>query len=383
MTGARESFLNDLARGLTERKDNDLLRQPASMDGIDFHSNDYLGLARDAEVAALSIKDTQEMGAGGARLLAGHRRETQTLEDRFAKHVGRQASLLFSSGFSANVGIIPALVGEGDSIFSDALNHASLIDGMRLSKAEIHVFPHRDMDALRSLLRQASGNRRMIVTESLFSMDGHRAYLSKLAAVAEEEGALLLVDEAHATGVFGHQGAGLVAAAGLQDSVLLTLHTGGKAMGSAGALVAADQVVIDHLTNHCRSFIYSTAPQPVLVQSLSTALDILQNDPDRQLRLIEAIAHLSNGLAELGFSDHDEDSPILPLIVGAPDRALAISAALMETGFAARAVRPPTVPVNSARLRITAHADVGPAERSAFLESLQRILKRNPCTASS
>ncbi len=383
MTDARESFLNDLARGLTERENNNLLRRPASIDGIDFHSNDYLGLARDAAVAAQSFKDTQEMGAGGARLLAGHRRETQVLENRFARHVGRQASLLFSSGFSANVGVIPALVGEGDAIFSDALNHASLIDGMRLSKADVHVFPHRDIDALRGLLRQAPGNRRMIVTESLFSMDGHRASLSKLAALADDEGALLLVDEAHATGIFGHQGAGLVAAAGLQGSVLLTLHTGGKAMGSAGALVAADQVVIDHLTNHCRSFIYSTAPQPVLVQSLSAALDILQNEPNRQLQLTEAIVHLSNGLAELGFSAHDDDSPILPLIVGTPDRAIAISVALIEAGFAARAVRPPTVEVNSARLRITAHADVGLTERSAFLESLQRILKRNPCTASS
>lgn len=383
MSKAQDEFLNDLQRALQKRSQASMLRRPVATEGIDFHSNDYLGLARDPELARRAALDLKEMGAGGARLLSGHRTETSRLEQRFAQLAGREAALLFSSGYAANVAVIPALVGEGDVIFSDELNHASLIDGMRLSKAEVVVYPHRSLDALRSGLRNSESKRRLIITESLFSMDGHRADLAALASLAEEEGGLLMVDEAHATGIYGEGGAGLVAEAGVQDAVLLSVHTGGKALGSGGALVTADSVLVDHLTNHCRSFVYSTAPVPMMVQSLHVALDVLTNEPRRMARLHESIDHLSSGLEELGFHDHDQRSPIFPLILGTPERALAVSQLLQESGYAARAVRPPTVPTGTARLRITAHADINADQRTGFLETLNRILKDTACTASS
>lgn len=337
------------------------LRPPA---GLDLTSNDSLGLAghprlREAMRAALL---DEPAGAGGSRLLRGQRPGFARLERRLAAFCGREAALLFGSGWAANTGLLQALLGPDDLALSDAANHASLIDGLRLSGARRLVYPHQDLAAVAAGLRLPRRGRAFVVTESLFSMDGDLTPLRELAGLCAQAGALLIVDEAHATGVFG---AGRVAELGLREQVLCSVHTGGKALGSGGAWVAGPAELIDLLVQRARPFVFSTAPLPVLAAALEAALDLLRDEPGRPAELLRKSALLRAALAERGVPAGGE-AHILSLVVGANEAAMALQEQLAEAGFDARAVRPPTVPPGTARLRVSVRAPLPDAELLRF-----------------
>ena len=321
-------------------------------------SNNYLGLANHpalAEAAARVARD-QGVGAGASRLISGSLAIHDQLEARLARFKNTEAALLFPSGYHANIGAITTLVGKGDAVFSDALNHASIIDGCRLSGARVRVYPHADPDALRRLLRTTAARRRMIVTESIFSMDGDHAPLLDICALSEEHQAMTLVDEAHATGVFGDSGAGLVEALGLRDRVTVQVGTLGKALGCGGAFVAGRRELIALLVNRARSFIYTTALSPPIAAAAAAALEIVEREPERRRRLLDQAASLRARLQGLGFTIRAGDGPIIPVIAAASERASCWSAELLRTGVFVQAIRPPTVPAGTARLRVTVMA---------------------------
>lgn len=375
-----EEFRAALAEGLEARRAAGLLRVPSLPEGIDVCSNDYLGFASDPALArAVSEAVLRHgVGAGAARLLRGHRALFEETEAALARFSGRERALLFSTGYAANTGLVPASAGREDTVFSDALNHASLIDGIRLSHARRVVFPHQDLDALERELRKPRRGRAFILTESLFSMDGDLTDLAALCDLAERHGALPVVDEAHATGLFGERGSGRVEALGLGGRVLCTIHTGGKALGAAGAWVAGDRALISHLVNHARSFVFSTAPMPALPAALLTALERLAEDPAPVAELHRKAAALRARLRESGVDLLRSRSQILPVILGGNQRALAIAAALGGDGFDVRAVRPPTVPEGTARLRVTVRAPVAQVDLERFAACLLRHLEEVP-----
>ncbi|MCB9728859.1 MAG: 8-amino-7-oxononanoate synthase [Deltaproteobacteria bacterium] len=356
----RDHLRAELRAGLLARGAEGLLRSPRLPEGLDLTSNDVLDLARDPWIAARVAERVLErgVGAGASRLLRGHGEAIERLEARLAGFCGREAALLFPSGYQANATVIPALVGAGDLIFSDAANHASLIDGVRLSKARRVLFPHGDIDALGRALAEPGGGRRLVVVESMHSMDGDRAPLESICQLAEAHGALVYVDEAHATALFGARGSGLVEAAGLSERVTLTVHTGGKALGSSGAWVAGDAELIAHLTNHCRGFIYTTAPPTALVAALDAALERIGQVPERVARVHALAATLRRALARGGLQLGRAGDHIVPVVLGSAERAVAVSDALARDGFDARAVRPPTVAPGTARLRIVVRSSL-------------------------
>jgi 8-amino-7-oxononanoate synthase len=323
-----------------------------------FCSNNYLGLASHPALADAAARAAHEhgVGAGASRLISGSLPIHRALEERLARFKKTEAALLFPTGYQANVGAITALVGKGDAVFSDALNHASIIDGCRLSGARICVYPHAEPDALRSALRDTPAERRLIVTDSVFSMDGDLAPLREICDVATEYDAMLMVDEAHATGVLGPSGAGLVEALGLADRVTVQMGTLGKALGSAGAFVAGSRSLIALLVNRARTFIFTTALPPPVVAAVDAALDIVACEPERRERLGRNGARLRAELQALGFAVPAGETPIIPVIVGSNHAALASSATLLEQGVFVQAIRPPTVPQDTARLRVTVMA---------------------------
>jgi 8-amino-7-oxononanoate synthase len=276
------------------------------------------------------------------------------LEARLAEFEGTEAALLFSSGFAANLGAITALVGRGDAIFGDQLNHASIIDGCRLSRAEVHVYPHGDMGRLEQLLEQAAGlRRRLIVTDSLFSMDGDLAPLGELAELAERYDCLLMVDEAHATGVFGRQGRGVAELLGVEDRVHVRLGTLSKALGCAGGFVSGSRGLIEWLLNRARSYVFSTAQPAAEAAAAIAALEVVEQEPQRRRQLLARSAQLRDALAGQGWDVGPSASQIIPLLVGQESRAVAISAALAERGLLVPAIRPSSVPAGQSRLRIS------------------------------
>ena len=344
--------------------------------GIDLVSNDYLGLAGDARLiermrAALGRLGA---GAGGSRLLRGHHGYFDATETRLAAFGGSETALLFSSGYMANLGLLSTIMTRDDLVLSDALNHASLIDGVRMSGARKHVYAHLDLNAVERVLRTLRPKRTFIVTESVFSMDGDLAPLRELADLAEAHGALLIVDEAHATGLYGIRGSGRVEELGLRERVLATVHTGGKALGSGGAWVCGSRVLCDTLLNRARSFIFSTAPLPVLTAALDTALEIVQAEPDRRAdvhRKADLLrVTLRAGCVDCGASA----SPIVPVLVGRNDAAVDLQRRLLEAGFDARAIRPPTVPAGTARLRVTVRYPVSDEDLQRFAQEGVRLL---------
>lgn len=330
------------------------------MDMVDFSSNDYLALSQHPKVLAGAGKYLEKYGAsaGGARLMSGDSALFRRLEERIADFKQKPAALLFGSGYLANIGIIPACIGRGGIIFSDRLNHASIYDGCRLSGAELARFQHNDLDHLESLLRQKPGNRQgLIVVESIYSMDGDRCPLPELVGLKEKYGCLLMVDEAHATGIYGISGSGLIEAAGVSDGVDLSMGTFGKALGSYGAYVAASRQIIHYLINRARSFIFSTALPPAVLGASLAAVEIVRAEPQLRRELLANTAFFKKELAAAGIGTDPEGSQIVPLILG--DSAVTLQAAeeLRERGIYATAVRPPTVPAGSSRLRfsITRH----------------------------
>ena len=318
---------------------------------INFSSNDYLGLASDARIAeALAVGTrTWGAGAGASRLVCGDFLSQHELEAELARFASSEAALLFGSGYAANCGILPSFAGPEDLIVSDALNHASIIDGCRLSRARVEVYPHGDVGAVEKALR-APARRKIVVTDAVFSMDGDRAPLRELAALCSAAGALLIVDEAHATGVIGPRGAGLAAELGVAADVRMA--TLSKAFGVAGAYVAASRAVCDLLLNRARPLIFSTALPPALACAARASLEILAGSEGdaRRSRLWSNVRRFAAGLREAGLPAR-EDSAIFPVVTGTPDRALAMAAHLRELGILAKPIRPPTVPQGTSRIR--------------------------------
>ncbi|HVO26910.1 MAG TPA: 8-amino-7-oxononanoate synthase [Candidatus Margulisiibacteriota bacterium] len=337
-------------------------------------SNNYLGLATHPAVREAASRAALEYGAGAgaSRLISGSMRLHHTLEEQLAAFKGTEAALLFNSGYHANIGAITALVGEGDAVFSDALNHASIIDGCRQSRAAVSVYPHNDVSVLSELLAHSAAHRRLVVTESIFSMDGDTAPLAAICDVAQRYGAMVLVDEAHATGVVGPRGAGVVAALGLQGRVTLQMGTLGKALGSFGAFVAGRRAVVDLLINTARSFIYTTALPPAVVAAASAALAIVVSDPTPQQRLAENAARLWQGLQQCGLQVPPHPAHIIPVLIGDAARTMRTSERLLEAGVFVQGIRPPTVPPDSARLRVTMMSTHTPADLHFAAEAFQR-----------
>ena len=322
-------------------------------------SNNYLGLADHPRVrqAAGEAAERYGAGAGASRLVSGTMSLHRRLEERLAEFKGSEAALLFGSGYLANTGTVAALAPQGTVVFSDELNHASIVDGCRLARAETFVYRHRDLDHLEWGLRQAAGRAGLIATDGVFSMDGDIAPLPELVALARDHGCLLMVDEAHGTGALGPGGRGAVAAAGLSGEVDVIVGTLGKALGSYGAYVCASGQVVELLVNTARPFIFSTAPPPPVVGAALAALTLLVARPGLVEQLRRNASILREALAAGGLETGSSRTQIVPVIVGDPGRAMALCERALEFGVFAQAIRPPTVPPGGARLRLTAMAN--------------------------
>ncbi len=320
-------------------------------------SNNYLGLADHPRVrqAAAEASMRWGAGAGASRLISGNMKLHRQLEERLAAFKGRESALLFGSGYLANTGAIAALARSGEVVFSDQLNHASIIDGCRLSRAETYVYRHRDLEHLAWGLRRAGGRASLIVTDGVFSMDGDLAPLEGLVELARDHGCRLIVDEAHATGALGPGGRGSVAAAGLGEEVDLIVGTLGKALGAYGAYVCGRGEIVEYLINTARPFVFSTAPPPPIVAAAIAALELLESHPHRVARLQSNAAALREELANQGVETGGE-TQIVPIVVGDADQAMELCERALEHGVFAQGIRPPTVPEGSSRLRLTVMA---------------------------
>ncbi len=334
-------------------------------------SNNYLGLADHPEVriAAAEAAMRWGAGAGASRLISGNMQPHRQLEQRLAEFKGYEAALLFGSGYLANTGTIAALAGEGEVVFSDELNHASIVDGCRLSRAETFVYRHGDAEHLAWGLREAGERAALIVTDGVFSMDGDVAPLEQLAELARSHRCRLMVDEAHATGALGPGGRGSVAAAGLGEEVDVVVGTLGKALGSYGAYVCASAELVEYLVNTARPFIFSTAPPPSAAAAALAALELLESNPHRVERLQANAAALRAGFAEEGLTVGDSETQIVPIEIGDAAPTMELSERVLERGVFAQGIRPPTVPEGSSRLRFTAMAThrQGELQRAAKL----------------
>jgi glycine C-acetyltransferase/8-amino-7-oxononanoate synthase len=335
-------------------------------------SNNYLGLADHPRVreAAAQAAMRYGAGAGASRLVSGNMTLHRRLEERLAAFKRTERCVVFGSGYLANVGVITALAQEGDVIFSDSLNHASIIDGCRLARAETFVYDHLDTEHLEWGLREAEGRGSLIVTDGVFSMDGDVAPLAEIVELAHRYDARVMVDEAHATGVVGPGGRGTVAAAGLGAEIDVIVGTLGKALGSYGAYVCCDAEIASLLVNTARTLIFSTGPPPPSVAAALGALELLGEQPRQVERVLRNAAVLRSALAENGFDVSGDGTQIVPLIVGDPDVAVDVCERALRRGVFAQAIRPPTVPPGSSRLRLAAMATHTPAELQWAAEQL-------------
>jgi len=379
----------NLAEGLAERRAAGLERRVRALQPVDgvrvhdgrrellqFCSNDYMGLAADQRLRAAFVDEAMRsgVGSGASHFVTGHRPVHEALASRLAAWLQRDQVLLFSSGYLANLGIVDALVGRRDQVYQDRLNHASLLDGARLSGARLKRYAHGDMEQLeRSLSRDVEG-RRLIVSDGVFSMDGDIAPLSELASLAARYGAAMLVDDAHGLGVLGETGGGSLQQAGLdQDRVPLLVGTLGKAAGTFGAFVAGPAVWVEHLRQQARTQIYTTAPPAALAAATLVAIDILTEETWRRHQLQALIARFQAGAAQLGLRLLPSPTPIQPVLVGDAGTALEASEALDRRGIMVSAIRPPTVPAGSARLRVTFSALHKEADVDRLLEAMADI----------
>lgn len=364
---------------LAARRDEGILRELAELEHLghgrvrltggpellDFSSNDYLALSEHPALIAAATEALERYGAGAgaARLMSGSFPVHQELEQAVAKLKGKEAALLFGSGYAANVGIIAALMGRDDIIFTDRLNHASIYDGCRLAGAKLARFRHNDLDHLEELLRSRSvKGAKLIVVESVYSMDGDRAPLAELVQLKERYGCLLMVDEAHATGVFGMNGGGMIEEAGVAGGVDLAMGTFGKALGSYGAYVAAGRTMIDFLVNRARSFIFSTALPPAVAAASLAAVQLIQREPLLRQELHSRVAVFKEALCQGGITADLGPTQIIPIQLGKSTRAVAAAEQLREHGLFVPAVRPPTVPEGTARLRFSVTRHLGEAD---------------------
>jgi 8-amino-7-oxononanoate synthase len=395
-----DSWRDDLRKDLARLAERDLLRTPRICEplgrlirregrtSVNLAGNDYLGLAnhpglRDAAIEATRLWGT---GATASRLICGHLPLHAQVEAKFAAFKHAQAALILPTGYTANHAAITALAGPGDLLCLDKLNHASLIDAARASGGEVRVFPHLNYGKLERLLEKGGSDRndatplrrrarRFIVTDSVFSMDGDVADLPRLCDLAERFEAILLVDEAHGTGVLGDTGAGLVEHQGLDGRVDVVVSTASKALGGLGGIITADREVIDTIVNRARSFLFSTAPPAGQVAAIGAALDVMAKEPWRRRRLIDLSLDLRGRLGAAGWLSQTQanpgiPTPIIPLVVGSSGEAIRLSAYLEDRGFCAPAIRPPTVAAGTARVRLSLRADLEAAEIDALLDAL-------------
>lgn len=371
LLGAQANDLQDLAA-------RDRLRALAPRQGVDFASNDYLGLAESgalAQAAREALDRGVAVGSGGSRLLRGNHVEHEALEAEAAAFFGAEAALFLPTGFTANSALIATLPQRGDHIFADALIHASCHEGLRLTRAGFSLVPHNDPQGFEDAIRQwrAAGGtgRAWILVESLYSMDGDLAPLAALNELAARHDAMLVVDEAHASGIFGPGGRGCVAQLPGRERII-SLHTLGKGLGCEGALLAGPRVMRDFLVNRARGFIFSTAPSPLNAAIARAALRLCESGDDLRADLFSRVDLARDLLAPLGAQAHG--TPIMPLILGSDARAMAVAGTLQAAGFDVRGIRPPTVPEGTARLRIVITRNAAPGDIEALAEALKKAL---------
>lgn len=384
------SIDNILSPALAERRAKNLYRSrrviespqapQVSVDGktyISFCSNDYLGLANHLDVVTAFQKAASRfgVGSGASHLVAGHSFEHHALEEELAAFTGRERALLFSTGYMANVGAITALVGEGDAIFEDRLNHASLLDGGLLSGARFQRFLHNDLSNLQSRLDKTDSERKLIVVDGVFSMDGDCAPLDELAAMAQKNNAWLMVDDAHGFGCLGKTGGGSAELFGLsQDKLPILMGTLGKSFGTFGAFISGSETLIETLIQFSRSYIYTTAMPPAVAAATRKSLQLLQAENWRRDHLQLLISHFRTGAQKLGLQISNSFSPIQPIMIGDQTRTLEVAEQLALRGILIIAIRPPTVPAGSSRLRITFSAEHSIAQVDKLLSALGEIL---------
>ena len=387
------SRLNWIEQQLQHLESNDLLRRLATresppvaglvqIDGqqfINFGSNDYLGITASEEMVNAVNHYVSQLGwgAGASPLVNGRGTLHRRLEQELADFEETEAALLFPTGYAANVGTICSLVGKSDVVFSDELNHASIIDGCRLSGAQVLVYRHNDMDHLESLLTESksSAGRRLIVTDGLFSMDGDLAPVPKLVELAQQFDAMLMVDEAHATGVFGDQGRGVCEHFGIEQQVDVRVGTLSKALGSLGGFIVGPQSLIDWVCNRARTYVFSTAQPEAIAGASLAALKIVREQPQRRERLLELANRLRGQLSELGFETGNSESQVIPILVGESDLAVKMSEQLRAKGIYIPAIRPPSVPSGNARLRVSLSSDHTDAQIDSLVSALKQLFR--------
>ncbi len=376
-------MLNSLKLSLNQRKVDGLLRQRRLLDSpqaehivannehfLSFCSNDYLGLANHPDLIATmqSAAQASGVGSGASNLITGHHRYHDNLEKQLAKFVQMPAALLFSTGYMANIGVISALMGRNDAVFADKLNHACLNDGAFLSRATFHRFPHNDVVALEALLKTSTAKHKLIAADAVFSMDGDMAPLPEYLSLCEKYDAYLYVDDAHGFGVLGEHGQGTLNHFNLKSPRIIMMATLGKAAGVAGAFVAGEQVVIEYLIQKANSYVYSTPAPPALSATLSTSVSLIEQGDHLRSHLRTLIAYLKDNLNSKKWQLMPSDTAVQPLVVGGNHEALALSEYLQSCGVLVPAIRPPTVPVGTSRLRISLSA-------AHSIEDIQKLIK--------
>jgi 8-amino-7-oxononanoate synthase len=344
---------------------------------VNLCSNDYLSLAADPRLtrAAAEAALREGAGSGAARLVAGDLPIHGRLERSLAELKDTEAALLFSSGYHANAGVVGALVGRDDAVFSDELNHASIIDGCHLSRARVLPYRHRDVDELARLLAGTPGRRKLVATDAVFGMDGDAAPLPEIVDLCERHGAMLYLDEAHSTGVLGETGAGLAEATGLTGRVDAIMGTLGKALGSFGAFVAGSRLLTDWLTSRARTFVFTTALPPSACGAALAAVEIARSDPERRRHLRALTLRMKEGLSRLGFDVRNVVAPIFPVVLREERPALEASRLMRDRGYFVRAIRPPTVPRGTSRLRVSLTAGHVDGQVDGFLAALAEVLR--------
>jgi 8-amino-7-oxononanoate synthase len=379
---------SDISNALDQRREKNLFRQRVELQSaqqvlpiingkkmLSFCSNDYLGFANHPNIAAamkLAV-DEYGVGAGASHLIDGHHREHELLEQELAAFTGREAALVFSTGYMANLGVMQALMTRNDTIVQDKLNHASLIDGNTLAQSKMLRYRHNDMVHLNDRLNAANG-KKLVVTDGVFSMDGDCASLTELSGVAQEHDAWVLVDDAHGVGVLGPQGSGLVNELGLTSKdVQLLVGTLGKAFGTSGAFVAGDQQTIDYILQFARTYTYTTASPPAIAAATRASLQLVMKADAERAHLVDLIQRLRTGVTSLGLELMASTTPIQPIVIGSSEKAMKLSEALKNRGLLVTAIRPPTVPEGTARLRITLSAEHSFEQVDTLLNALGDI----------
>jgi 8-amino-7-oxononanoate synthase len=358
---------------LAALREQDQFRELSIPVGIDLGSNDYLGLSSDPrlkEAIIRAVNSDRRVASTGSRLLSGNSERWDALEAEFADFLGTEAALYFPSGYAANIGLLTSLLRRTDTVFSDSSNHASIIDGIRLSFARKVVFPHLNLDYLESAMKRATTGQRVVIVESVFSMEGDRAPFPELVGLCDRYNAALIVDEAHSIGVDGPQGRGILASIGRPDSVVASIHTCGKALAAIGAFVAGSRTLRNFLINRARTFIFTTALPPYCAAHIRESLKLASEADAARARLRELSEYLRRNLKAGGFDTGRSDSQIIPLILGTNEEALRFAASVCAAGFAIRAIRPPTVPAGTARLRLSLNAGLSFANLEAVTKAL-------------